>query len=26
MDYTQEIKSAPGWLVEFYATWCPHCR
>ena len=26
MDYTQEIKSAPVMLVEFYATWCPHCR
>ncbi|MDE5847203.1 MAG: thioredoxin family protein [Muribaculaceae bacterium] len=26
MDYTQEIKSAPVVLVEFYATWCPHCR
>lgn len=26
MDYTQEIKSAPVVLVEFYATWCPHCQ
>ena len=26
MNYTQEIKSAPVVLVEFYATWCPHCR
>ena len=26
MNSTQEIKSAPVVLVEFYATWCPHCR
>lgn len=26
MDYTQAIKSKPVVLVEFYATWCPHCR
>lgn len=26
MNYTQEISSAPVVLVEFYATWCPHCR
>lgn len=26
MNYTQEIKSAPVVLVEFYATWCPHCQ
>lgn len=26
MDYTQEINSAPVVLVEFYATWCPHCQ
>lgn len=26
MNYTEEIKSAPVVLVEFYATWCPHCR
>lgn len=26
MDYAQEIKSAPVVLVEFYATWCPHCQ
>ena len=25
MNYTEEIKSAPVVLVEFYATWCPHC-
>lgn len=26
MVYTQAITSAPVVLVEFYATWCPHCR
>ena len=26
MNYTEEIKSAPVVLVEFYATWCPQCR
>ena len=26
MDYTEAIKSKPVVLVEFYATWCPHCR
>ena len=26
MDYTQEINSAPVVLVEFYASWCPHCQ
>lgn len=26
MNYTEEINSAPVVLVEFYATWCPHCR
>ncbi|MCM1517699.1 MAG: thioredoxin family protein [Pseudoflavonifractor sp.] len=26
MDYTQLINSRPVVLVEFYATWCPHCR
>ncbi len=26
MSYTDEIKSAPVVLVEFYATWCPHCQ
>lgn len=26
MNYSEEINSAPVVLVEFYATWCPHCR
>lgn len=26
MDYTDAIKSSPVVLVEFYATWCPHCK
>lgn len=26
MDYTDAIKSTPVVLVEFYATWCPHCQ
>lgn len=26
MNYTQAIKSAPVVLVEFYASWCPHCH
>ncbi|MDE5875028.1 MAG: thioredoxin family protein, partial [Muribaculaceae bacterium] len=26
MNYTEEINSAPIVLVEFYATWCPHCK
>ncbi len=26
MEYTELINSTPVVLVEFYATWCPHCR
>ena len=26
MEYTEAIKYTPVVLVEFYATWCPHCR
>lgn len=26
MDYEQIINSTPVVLVEFYATWCPHCK
>lgn len=26
MNYAQAIKSAPVVLVEFYASWCPHCQ
>ncbi len=26
MNYTEEINSAQYVLVEFYATWCPHCQ
>lgn len=26
MTYTEAINSTPVVLVEFYATWCPHCR
>lgn len=26
MEYLEAIKSTPVVLVEFYATWCPHCQ
>lgn len=26
MTYDEAIKSAPTVLVEFYASWCPHCQ
>lgn len=26
MDYSQEINSTPVVLVEFFASWCPHCQ
>lgn len=26
MNYNEIIKSAPVVLVEFYASWCPHCQ
>ncbi|MCC8038746.1 MAG: thioredoxin family protein [Bacteroidales bacterium] len=26
MDYKDVITSAPRVLVEFYASWCPHCQ
>lgn len=26
MKYSEVINSTPVVLVEFYATWCPHCR
>lgn len=26
MDFKKAINSAPTVLVEFYASWCPHCQ
>ncbi len=26
MTYSQAITSTPTVLVEFYASWCPHCQ
>lgn len=26
MNYSQMTTSAPVVLVEFFATWCPHCK
>ena len=26
MTYDQMTRSAQNVLIEFYATWCPHCR
>lgn len=26
MDYSKIINSSPVVMVEFYATWCPHCQ
>lgn len=26
MTYNESIKSTPTVLVEFYASWCPHCQ
>ncbi|MDE6463674.1 MAG: thioredoxin family protein [Muribaculaceae bacterium] len=25
-EYENLVNSAPAVLVEFYATWCPHCQ
>lgn len=26
MTYSEAVKEAPVVLVEFFATWCPHCQ
>lgn len=26
MEYNEAIKATPVVLVEFYASWCPHCQ
>lgn len=26
MDYKEQIKSSDLVLMEFYASWCPHCQ